>query len=199
VQDDYVVPVDPAAPAGIYRLDIGLYVETAGQPVSVPLIANGSALDVTSVMIAPIKVGGPPAGVAVTAPAPQHARLDHMAGQVTLIGYDLRQQPDALTLTLYWRCEARLAADYTTFVHVLDRQTGKVVAQLDRPPANGAYPSSLWEPGEVIRDTLQVPISPQLPPGEYDVVVGLYELATGQRLPVEGSTDGSITLTQLTR
>jgi len=201
VQDDYVVPVDPAAPAGIYRLDIGLYVEAAGQAHSLPLMRDGAALDATSVTITPIKVGGPPPGATVLNPAPQHPRGDNLNGQVALVGYDLDQQPDRLTLTLYWRCQARLATDYTTFVHVqpIAGLAGNAVAGMDRPPANGAYPSSLWEPGEVIRDTLQVPLSLQLPAGEYDVVAGLYELATGQRLPVEGSTDGSITLTRLAR
>jgi hypothetical protein len=161
VRDEYLVPVDPAAPPGVYRLDVGLYVELAGQPHSVPLVKDGAVLDVTSVTIAPIKVGGPPPGVTVEQPAPQHPRADDLGGQVTLIGYDLSSQADALTLTLYWRCRSRLASDYTTFVHVrqITGQPGQVVAQMDRPPAEGAYPTSLWDAGEVIRDAVRVPPS----------------------------------------
>jgi hypothetical protein len=190
VRDDYLVPVDPAAPPGVYRLDIGLYAETDGQPRHLPLVADGEALDANSVTISPIKVGGPPSGITVDHPTPQHPRADNLEGLVTLLGFDLSLESEVVNLTLYWRCEARLAADYTTFVHVLDvtgRATGRpgtIVAQLDRPPANGAYPTSLWDPGEVIRDTIQVPISPQVAAGEYQVVVGLYDAATGRRASV---------------
>jgi hypothetical protein len=99
-------------------------------------------------------------------------------------------EPEALGLTLYWRSDAMLPADYTTFVHVRDStgqatgQTGTIVAQMDRPPADGAYPTSLWDPGEVVRDSIQIPIPAQVPAGEYEIVVGLYDFVTGRRLAV---------------
>jgi hypothetical protein len=105
----------------------------------------------------------------------------------------MRLEPETLRLTLYWRVDARLPADYTTFVHVRDAtgqvtgQAEAIVAQMDRPPADGAYPTSLWDPGEVIRDTVLVPVPPRIPAGDYEIIVGLYNLATGQRLPVLNS------------
>ena len=184
------MPVDPAAPPGVYRLDLGLYVALLGQSRYLPLVADGKTLDTNDVTIAPIKVGGPPPGVTVANPAPQHVQVANLADQVTLLGYDLSLEPGTLRLTLYWRADARLPADYTTFVHVRDvtgQATGQaeaIVAQMDRPPADGAYPSSLWDPGEVIRDTILVPVPPHIPAGEYEIIVGLYNLATGQRLSV---------------
>jgi hypothetical protein len=188
VQDEYWVPVDPAAPPGVYRLDIGLYVALSGQSWYLPLVAEGKSLDANSVTIAPIKVGGPPRGITVANAAPRYPQVAHLAGLVTLLGYDMSLEPRALRLTLYWRSDAQLPADYTTFVHVRDAtgqvtgQAGTIVAQMDRPPADGAYPTSLWDPGEVIRDTVQVPISEQVPTGAYEIIVGLYDPATGQRL-----------------
>jgi hypothetical protein len=38
--------------------------------------------------------------------------------------------------------------------------------------------------GEVITDPYLVQLSPDLPPGDYRVIAGLYLLATGQRLAV---------------
>jgi hypothetical protein len=193
VQDEYWVPVDPAAPPGVYRLDIGLYVAILGQSWYLPLVADGETLDTNDVTIAPIKVGGPPPEVIVANPAPQLVQVANLADQVTLLGYDMSLEPGTLRLTLYWRAEARLMADYTTFVHVRDatgQVTGQgeaIVAQMDRPPADGAYPTSLWDPGEVIRDTILVPVPPHIPAGEYEIIVGLYNLATGQRLPVLNS------------
>ena len=204
VPDYHTIRVAPEAPDGVYRLDVGLYTVVAGQAVHLPLVADGKPLVANMVTIAPIKVGGPPPGVTVPAPAPEHPRADNLNDQVTLIGYDLSRQPDRIVLALYWRCDARLAVDYTTFVHVRHAsppaggETGQPVAQMDRPPADGAYPTSVWDAGEVIRDVVQVPVPAQLPAGEYEIAVGLYDSMSGSRLAVRGSPDGSITLTGLT-
>jgi hypothetical protein len=99
-------------------------------------------------------------------------------------------EPETLNLTLYWRSDATLPTDYTTFVHIRDStgqsagQSGTIVAQMDRPPADGAYPTSLWDPGEVIPDAIQIPVPAQIPAGGYEIVVGLYDPATGKRLGV---------------
>jgi len=191
VRDAYVVPVDSGAPPGIYRLDVGLYTEVAGQAHPVPLVADGVVLDANSVTIASIKVGGPPASVTVENPAPAYPRDDNLGGLITLLGYDLDLGPEALNLTLYWRCDALPPADYTTFVHVRAAEPAAIVAQMDRPPAGGAYPSSLWDVGEVIRDPIRVPIPQPVPAGEYQVVVGLYDLASGVRLSVTDPANGS--------
>src|SRR5205814_347473 len=78
---------------------------------------------------------------------------------------------------LTWRAEARPSRDYTVFVHLLDGG-GRLVAQDDRPPVDGSYPTSIWENGERILD--QHPVRP--PPGRYRVVVGMYDPASRQRL-----------------
>jgi hypothetical protein len=185
VRDEYTIPVDPSAPPGVYRLDIGLYADLAGQAAHLPLMSDTGELKATTVTIAPIKVGGPPPGVLAEHPSPQHPGADNLGGLVTLLGYDLGRDAQALEVTLYWRCDARLPVDYTTFVHVRRAaQAGEILAQMDRPPAEGRYPTSLWDPGEVIRDVVRVPLPPGMPPGEYEIVAGLYDFTTGQRLPV---------------
>jgi hypothetical protein len=71
---------------------------------------------------------------------------------------------------------------------------GETVAQQDQPPLDGAYPTSLWDPDEIIADTIEVPLPADLPAGEYDLVVGLYDFNTGVRLTVPGSSDNSLML-----
>jgi 4-amino-4-deoxy-L-arabinose transferase-like glycosyltransferase len=201
VVDSYTVPVSRKAPPGVYRLDVGAYLEMDATTVSLPLIANGEALDQSAVTVATIKVGGPPPGAVIDDPQPEHIRNDNLSDLVTLIGYDLQQAPTTLTVTLYWRCDAPPPADYTTFVH-LRNQNGDVVAQMDRPPAAGAYPTSLWDPGETIRDRVVVPLPAEMKSGDYQLVVGLYDPTTGQRLiqsrpsTVEGQQGGSEILLQ---
>ena len=176
VVDSYVIPVNPQAPAGIYRLDVGVYLDQDGTARSLPLVAAGQALDSSSVTIGSVKVGGPPPDLTVARPTPQVERSDNLANQVTLLGYDLVQKPAALTVTLYWNCQAPVSADLTTFVHLRSAgdPNGPPAAQMDRPPADGAYPTSLWDPGETIRDRIVVPLTSDLPAGEYVLVVGLY-------------------------
>jgi 4-amino-4-deoxy-L-arabinose transferase-like glycosyltransferase len=195
VRDDYSVPVDPAAPPGVYRLDVGLYEMLGGQVRPVWLVAGNQALDANSVLIGEIKVGGPPPGVIATTPAPEHSRADRLGDLVTLLGYDLAIQPEKLAVTLYWRCDRPLLVDYTTFVHVVEAGTGETVAQMDRPPVDGTYPTSLWDVGEVIRDVVEVPLTGGVPPGDYVIRVGLYNAASGQRLPVPAAADGAVLLT----
>jgi len=84
---------------------------------------------------------------------------------------------------LEWRATAPCERDYTTFVHLLDEH-GRIVAQTDSQPRDGRYPTSIWGPGEVVPDQYAIIVPPDLPPGEYGMVVGMYHLESGERLPV---------------
>jgi len=103
-----------------------------------------------------------------------------------LLGYRL-ETPEAtpggqVKLTLYWHARQRVTTDYTVFVHLLD-EAGEMRGQQDSQPVSGAYPTTLWSPGKVIVDRYAVPVGGDAPPGQYRLAVGLYDLATLQRLP----------------
>ncbi len=103
-------------------------------------------------------------------------------GQIRLVGYtgpDLN--PDSLTLTLYWQTEQALSDDYQVLLHVID-EAGLLVGQGDGTPVGGRYPTSRWAPGLLIEDARRVDFDPPLPPGHYQVRIGLYRLADLQRL-----------------
>ncbi|MCB0033394.1 MAG: DUF2723 domain-containing protein [Anaerolineales bacterium] len=103
---------------------------------------------------------------------------------------DTQLQPGGLfNLTLQWQALAQIEEDYTVFVQVLNEQD-KIVGQLDSWPLQGTYPTSAWEVGEVINDPYAVQLDPELPAGNYRLIVGFYRLADAQRLPVLGA-DGS--------
>jgi hypothetical protein len=89
-----------------------------------------------------------------------------------------------------------LPTDYTTFLH-LRNAAGETVAQKDQPPLNGAYPTSLWERGEIISDTLTLSLPSDLPPGPYHLVTGLYDFQTGQRLTIPGNPANEVNLTDV--
>ncbi|HEX9926650.1 MAG TPA: hypothetical protein VGD99_28650, partial [Anaerolineae bacterium] len=196
VVDAYPVPVKASAPPGIYWLDVGLY-PSERPDFSLPRFVEGQPIDQNSVRLGPIKVGGPPPGVTATEARPQMPINKTFGEQIMLLGFDLVDgagnsgaASQDLQLTAYWQAEVVPAGDYTVFVHLVDAQDN-VVAQFDGPPAGGQYPTSLWEPGEIIVDERVIS---GLSPGRYMLQVGLYRPDTGERLPAAGVSDGTVSL-----
>jgi hypothetical protein len=102
-----------------------------------------------------------------------------------LLGYQLHRDGEALTVTLHWRSEQRMAADFKVFVHVFDPTTKAPVAQDDAMPKRWAYPTSLWGPGDVVEDEIPISLG-GAPSGVYGVAVGVYDPETMERLSVRG-------------
>jgi hypothetical protein len=76
-----------------------------------------------------------------------------------------------------------MAVSYKVFVHLVDPTTGDIVVQDDAVPRRWTYPTTWWERGEVVGDTISLPLH-EVPLGQYHLVLGLYDKKTGQRLPV---------------
>ncbi|HFQ92807.1 MAG TPA: hypothetical protein ENK32_02270 [Anaerolineae bacterium] len=69
--------------------------------------------------------------------------------------------------------------DLVMFTQILD-ENGRPLAQRDSLEA----PSWAWQAGDVILQIHPVPIPPDTAPGSYPAIVGLYDRASGERLPV---------------
>ena len=123
----------------------------------------------------------PPASTTV----PEAIPLDVRADFARLVGYTLTPavvdagQP--LTLTLYWAAQTGADRDWTVFVHMLDG-AGQRIAQGDGQPLDGRYPTTVWGAGEVIPDDHVLSLPDPLPAGPYQLLVGLYDLSSGERL-----------------
>jgi hypothetical protein len=128
----------------------------------------------------------------------------NFGGLVRLLGYDLntgRAYPGGrVPVTLYWQATAPLPASYQVFTH-LEGEAGPV-AQADGVPVCWSYPTDLWRPGQIIADQHAISLSPDTPPGDYPLEVGLYLPDTFQRLDLldeAGNPAGtSVTLTKVT-
>jgi hypothetical protein len=130
--------------------------------------------------------------IAPSQPASPSQTLDaNLGNRAHLIGYDLASQtiqPGAtVPLTLYWRVTDRLERDYQVFVQLVSDQ-GAIIGQGDGPPLENAYPTSFWASGETLRDPHRLVVRDDAPSGPARIVVGLYDLTTGQRLSVLDST-----------
>ncbi|NPV09156.1 MAG: hypothetical protein HPY83_14500 [Anaerolineae bacterium] len=98
--------------------------------------------------------------------------------KVRLLGFDLDRTElaagQSAELTLYWRAEARVSERLKRFVHLVNG-SGTIVAQWDEWPVAGAYPTDLWLPQHNIADPVTVTVPASAGPGEYTLVVGLYD------------------------
>ncbi len=77
---------------------------------------------------------------------------------------------------------------------------GQLAAQHDSPPANGTLPTSLWVSGEIIIDDHTVRLPSDIEVGTHTLQVGIYNPATGGRLPVstgDAVSDGALRLTHI--
>ncbi len=129
-------------------------------------------------------------GLAVTRP-PERPINELLGDAMRLIGYDIdptdtliSDQP--LEIALYWQPQQRLADNYTGFVQLLDSQGNKVAQAEDHLAGGVYYPTSLWRPGEFVRDVFTLTVPSDLPPGPYTLLAGMYHLdsATGEIQPL---------------
>ncbi len=111
-----------------------------------------------------------------------------LGGKVRLEGFEAGAAPlragGALDLALYWRATQRLDIDYHVVLYLVDAE-GEVLAQTDEMPLGSLYLTSRWKVGEVLREPVRLEIPKGTPGGEYTLQVAIYDLASGQFLPVE--------------
>jgi len=119
-------------------------------------------------------------------------RVDARLGDwVVLAGFDAPDQVkpgQSMQVTLVWQALGETDQDYKVFVHLLGPD-GRLVAQSDAMPASWTRPTSGWQVGEFVTDPHTLDLKPDLPPGEYRLVAGMYDATTGQRLPVAAGGD----------
>ncbi|NJN68094.1 MAG: phospholipid carrier-dependent glycosyltransferase [Chloroflexaceae bacterium] len=106
---------------------------------------------------------------------------------LSLYGYEMDtsalRSTGVLSLTVQWQARAPVSEDYRLFVHVLDDE-GQRVGQVDVPPGGPHTPTSAWEPYRYVTWVHPVVLPPDLPPGTYQVAIGLYHPDDFSRLEV---------------
>jgi hypothetical protein len=189
VPDPRRLSIPEGTAPGWYRLEVGLYRSADG--VRLPVVQeDGSAADF--VVLDWVWVGDSAELV------PTERLGANLGDQVLLLGHD--SLPDAVEagqqvqIALYWQAIAPLAEDYTVFVHLVD-QDSVTVSQHDGQPMQGFYPTSRWDVGDTVRDEFDLAVDTSVPPGQYQLVAGMYLLSTGERLPVldaGGQAEGDV-------
>lgn len=177
VRAKYIFQVEPFTPPGEHSLYLTLIDEEEGQPVGEPFKAET------------LSVSRLPRSFAV--PSMEHELRASFGGDLSLLGYDVRRDCESIHVMLHWRAQTRMEVAYKFFVHVVDADSGDVVAQTDVMPRDWTYPTTWWQEGEVVSDEITVPVS-HLPAGTYRLAVGVYHPDTGERLPISRAADLSV-------
>jgi hypothetical protein len=130
---------------------------------------------------------------------PHQSAEAQFESDIQLLGYSLLSEAKAghpVTFKLFWRAAQNVGIDYTIFVHLLDDR-GRKWGQHDKQPANGSYPTSVWRAGDIVVDRYHPVVAFCAPPGTYRPQVGLYSLATGERLQLKDSLLTSLSLAEV--
>jgi uncharacterized membrane protein len=121
-----------------------------------------------------------------------HRVDDRLGNAIHLIGYDLPRTTfragENLPLTLYWRADRQIEKSYTVFAQIVGeqfnpKQNNPLWGQVDRASQT---PTNAWLIGEIVSDTCRISIDADAPAGKYKIIVGMYDAATGARLPTDG-------------
>jgi len=183
--DTFAIPVRPDAPPGEMLLATGFYDPDTGERLPVT-DEGGNRVPGDQIYLTPRPVVHWEGRFDIPKEIQHPLRIDLGEG-VRLLGYDLDpailQPGQAISLTLYWQARAEMKLSYTVFTHLLNSD-GKLVAQRDQIPGAGKYPSTGWWLGEVIVDQYQIPVPEGLPLGTYQLTTGMYDVRTGERLPI---------------
>jgi hypothetical protein len=111
-------------------------------------------------------------------PTPQHLLAIDLTDSLHLLGYGVAvmspHQQTAVRLTLHWQVLATVGADYKVSARLLDGE-GNQVAQVDSVPVHNTYPTSRWKAGETLADVYDLAVPPDTLPGQYRLLVILYE------------------------
>jgi len=132
-------------------------------------------------------------------PGPEHEMHAVFGDIFEFLGYTMDPSVEAgerLDVLFFWRSLGPAPLNYTQFVHLVDQEDRRW-GQRDREPLDATYRTTEWEPGEVIIDRFRLMVDPAAPPGPYKLLVGWYDLATGERLPIEGSSQSAVEIAGL--
>ena len=106
-----------------------------------------------------------------------------------LLGYDLALVPgisgqQALDITYYWRTLQGTDRNFSLFVHFAGQDQSVPIAQLDTYPDYGNFPTTLWRTDRIFVDRLRLPLPENAAAINGELLMGLYDFPTMERLPV---------------
>ncbi len=140
-----------------------------------------------------------PAYIPPSYPGPLATTTDVPFGDaVRLAGYEIQSDAnplrpgDSVRVRLEWEALQPMTRDWSVFVHLNDPVLGRPIAQRDMFPGQGLLATRLLSPGQrLVNDYVLTLPATAVAPADLELVVGLYDFATGERLPLASAADVS--------
>ncbi|MEM8530230.1 MAG: glycosyltransferase family 39 protein [Chloroflexota bacterium] len=121
-------------------------------------------------------------------PAVAQSRYADFGNQIRLLGYeqqdsvDEESQDTSFDFTLFWEVQKPPSQDYMLFAHLIGPD-GQRHAQIDLP-----YSQDIWQGRPYVEMPLSLQFPAELQSGNYQLIIGLYDQESGERLPLESET-----------
>lgn len=180
--DRIAMALPAGVPPGPYELMAAL-LDASGRPIS--LAGQGAN---PSAALGAVTVTTPSSPVSLGA-LPIQTPIRIQGDGVTFLGSshsDGAYLPgDDLAVSLFWLPQGPLDPDRHFFLQLLDKE-GRPVANSEGPPL-ASYPTSTWAPGIPMQTQHRLRIPAGLPPGDYALIAGLFDPATGERVQWDGA------------
>jgi hypothetical protein len=195
IVERYDIMTSLGTPPGELPVRLGVHDPSQGRDLA--LSTGGTTLLIGTLTIEPARGLVPPQTVLDSALANFNSEIV-LIGATARVGSQSVHTPWARPLVvrpghdieiwLDWRALKQVETSYKVFVHLIQND------QLAAPPADyytplgGAFPTYLWIPvwveGQSVSDPYRLTIPSTLPPGDYAIEIGLYELTSARRAPL---------------
>ncbi len=120
-----------------------------------------------------------------TVSLPPATSLAEFGEDIYVLASDIRppdQRGQPFITVAGWTTAAPLDTNYTIFAHLVDAE-GNIIAQQDQQPLGGRYPTTVWEPGEVVNDTISISLPAEAAGKTACLRLGMYNQQSLVRLP----------------
>jgi hypothetical protein len=170
--DTYLIVVKDQQYAGLATLSLGFYQYDDKTKRQAVLNDQGVVIG-DRIVLAQVRVHN------TTQPAPLQTKpMARWTNGIQLAAANIERDNANWPVAVHvkWQATQVVHTDYTVFVQLLDK-TGKLLAQIDRPPQANRYPTSTWQPDDVIEDEYRFaqPLALE-PAAQWDqMIIGLYD------------------------
>ena len=163
----YRVRVDAHLPPGEYEVRVGTADLLTGKPIGDPAVV--ATLEVKRV------------ARTYEPPAPQFQVEGCFSDRLCVLGYDVEHRDGRLVLVFYWQGARPMELDYVVSIRLVDPSSGVVVWADDKAPGGWRYPTTWWDAGEVVSNTVVCDLGAGSS-GRYGLAVVAYEPRSGEVL-----------------
>jgi len=185
IKDHVGLFIWPGTPPGEYWVEVGLVNGSNGQP----LVITKHESQTMNQKSDHIRLGPITIGKAHTPPPIEELQFQYPVGVdldgLRLLGYSLTSEMirpgDVLPFVLFWQAREKMGRDYLVSLQLQD-EDGQTWGEQRNRPVEGAYPTTRWDKGEIVRDQRDWIVPPDVPSGRHRLVVGLIDETSGEQV-----------------